>query len=74
MLRWTGAFLLERSQFVRIGNYSSTQQYINGGVIVNDPISTRGPRIKFVGDLTTMEIVPRNSPTYLNNIVSDNVR
>ena len=63
--RWNGAFLLYRSQFVRIGNYTSTEQYTIGGIpqgtklapilfalMVNDPISTWRPRIKFVDDLT----------------------
>ena len=84
LLRWIGVFLLERSQFVRTDKYTSSQQYINGGipqgtklalilfaVMVNDLISTWGPRIKVVDDLTAMEIVPRNSPSYLNHIVSD---
>ena len=84
LLRWIGAFLMERSQFVRIGNSTSTEQYINGGipqgtklapilfaVMVSDLISTWGPRIKFVDDLTALEIVPRNSPSYMNYIVSD---
>ena len=84
LLRWIGAFLLERSQFVRIRNFTSTEQYTNGGipqgtklapilfaVMVSDLISTWGPRIKFVDDLTALEIVPRNSPSYMNHIVSD---
>ena len=84
LLRWIGAFLFERSQFVRIGNFTSTEQYTNGGisqgtklapivfaVMVSDLISTWGPRIKFVDDLTALEIVPRNSPSYMNHIVSD---
>jgi hypothetical protein len=32
MLRWIGAFLLERSQCVRIGNSRSIAQNINGGI------------------------------------------
>ena len=84
LLRWIGAFLLERSQFVRIGNSTSTGQFTNGGipqgtkldpilfaVMVNDLISIWGPRIKFVDDLTALEIVPRNSPSYMDHIVSD---
>ena len=39
--------------------------------MVSDLISTWGPRIKFVDDLTALEIVPRNSPSYMNHIVSD---
>lgn len=84
LLRWIGSFLLERSQFVRIGNSTSINQISNGGipqgtklapilfaVMVNDLISTWGPRIKFVDDLTAMEIVPRNSPSLMKFIVSD---
>ena len=32
MLRWIGAFLLEKSQCVRIGNSRSIVQNINGGI------------------------------------------
>ena len=84
LLRWIGAFLIERSQFLRIGNSTSTEQYTNGGipqgtklapilfaVMISELISTWGPRIKFVDDLTALEIVPRNSPSYMNHIVSD---
>ena len=84
LLRWIGAFLMERSQFVRIGNSTSTEQYTNGGipqgtklasilfaVMISDLISTWGPRIKFVDDLTALEIIPRSSPSYMNHIVSD---
>jgi hypothetical protein len=59
MLRWIGAFPLERSRCVRIDNSRSIAQNINGGihqgtklapilfaVMVNDLISTWGPRIK----------------------------
>ena len=55
----------ERSQFLRIGNCTSTQQQINGGIPVraNDSISTWGPRIKFVHNVTAMKMV--------HHIVSD---
>ena len=84
LLRWIGTFLMERSQFVHIGNSTSTEQYTNGGipqgtklapilfaVMVSDLISTWGPRIKFDDDLTALERVPRNSSSYMNYIVSD---
>ena len=73
LLRWIVVSILKKSQFVRIGNYTSTKQYNNGGMtmlapipfaaMVNELISTWGPRIKFVDDLTAMEIVPKNSPS-----------
>ena len=84
MLGWTAVFLCERSQFVRIGIHSSSLQYINGGipqgtkqgpllfaVMVNEMLSTRVPRAKFVDDLTALEIVPRNSPSVMSHIVAD---
>jgi hypothetical protein len=39
--------------------------------MVNDLISTWGPRIKYVDDLTAMEIVPRNSPSLMKFTVSE---
>ena len=84
LLRWIGSFLLERTQFVRIGNSTSAVKNINGGipqgsklasilfaVMVNDLIPTWGTRIKFVDDLTAMEIVPRNSPSLMEFVVED---
>ena len=84
LVRWIGAFLLKRSQFVRLGSHTSTQRYLNGGipqgtklgpilfaVMVNDLIDDWGPRTKFVDDLTAMEIIPRNSPSVMGYIVSD---
>ena len=35
-------------------------------VMVNDLVSSWSPRAKFVGDLSVVEIVPRNSPSVLN--------
>ena len=76
--------LLERTQFVRIGNSTSAVKNINGGipqgtklasilfaVMANDLIPTWGPRIKFVDDLTAMEIIPRNSPSLMEFVVAD---
>ena len=84
MLGWIAAFLCERSQLVRIGTHTSTHQYINGGipqgtklgpiliaVMVNELLSTWIPRAKFVDDLTALEIVPRNSPSVMSQVVAD---
>ena len=40
-------------------------------VIVNDLAQSWGARIKFVDDLTVLEVVPRNSPSLLNVVVDD---
>ena len=81
MLAWITAFLCERYQFVRIGTHSSTLQYINGGVWQGTKLgpllfAVKGneykvPRAKFVDDLTVLGILPRNSPSVMNNIVAD---
>ena len=38
-------------------------------VMVNDLVQSWGARIKFVDDLTVLEVVPRNSPPLLNEVV-----
>ena len=56
--------------------------YLNGGisqgtklspvlfaVMVNDLVQSWGDRIKFVDDLTVLEVVPRNTPSLLNEVV-----
>ena len=40
--------------------------------MVNDIVSTWPKRAKYVDDLTILEIIPTNSPSYLNCIVDDN--
>ena len=40
-------------------------------VMVNDLVKIWGARIKFVDDLTVLEVVPRNSPSLLNVVVDD---
>ena len=40
-------------------------------VMVNDQVNTWSKRAKYVDDLTILEIIPRNSPSYLNCIVDD---
>ena len=39
--------------------------------MVNELLSTWAPRAKFVGDLTALEIVPRNSPSVMSHIAAD---
>ena len=84
LVRWIAAFLKGRSQSVRIGSDSSIIRSLNGGisqgtklgpvlfsVMVNDLVSIWPKRAKYVDDLTILEIIPRNSPSYLNCIVDD---
>ena len=84
LVRWIAAFLQGRSQSVRTGSDSSNIRYLNGGipqgtklgpvlffVMVNVLVSSWPKRAKYVDDLTILEIIPRNSPSYLNCIVDD---
>ena len=84
LVRWIAAFLQGRSQSVRIGSDSSNIRSLNGGIpqgtklgsvlfsgMVNDLVSTWPKRLKYVDELTILEIIPRNSPSYLNCIVDD---
>ena len=40
-------------------------------VMVDDLLRSWGPRVKFVDDLTVLEIVPRNSPSVMRYIAND---
>ena len=40
-------------------------------VMVNDLVQSWRAHIKFVDDLTVLEVVPRNSPSLLNVVVDD---
>ena len=84
LLRWVASFLQGRAQVTRVGASVSTPLYLNGGipqgtklgpvlfaVMVNDLVQSWGARIKFVDDLTVLEVVPRNSPSLLNVVVDD---
>ena len=84
MLRWVASFLQGRAQVTRVGALVSAPLYLNGGipqgtklgpvlfaVMVNDLVQSWGARIKFVDDLTVLEVVPRNSPSLLNVVVDD---
>ena len=84
LVRWIAAFLEGRSQSVRIGCDFSNTHSLNGAipqgtklrpvlfsVMVNDQVNTWSKSAKYVNDLTILEIIPRNSPSYLNCIVDD---
>ena len=70
------SFLQGRAQVTRFGASVSAPLYLNGGILqgtklgpvlfvvmVNDLVQSWGVRIKFVDDLTVLEVVPRNSPS-----------
>ena len=86
LLRWVASFLQGRAQVTRVGasNSVSAPLYLNGGIpqgtklgpvlfafMVNDLVKSWGARIKFVDDLTVLEVAPRNSPSLLNVVVDD---
>ena len=84
LLRWVASFLQGRAQVTRVGASVSTPLYLNGGipqgtklgpvlfaVMVNDLVQSWGACIKFVDDLTVLEVVPRNLPSLLNVVVDD---
>ena len=74
----------ERAQVTRVGAPVSAPLYLNGGipqgtklgpvlfaVKVNDLVQSLGARIKFVDDLTVLEVLLHNSPALLNVVVDD---
>ena len=84
LMRWIAAFLTNRNQRVRVGEALSPPIWLNGGtpqgtklapllfcILVNRMASNCTNRVKYVGDATVMEFVPRLSPSYLNFTVSD---
>ena len=84
LLRWLASFLQGRAQDTLAGASVSAPLYRDGGipqgtklglvlfaVMVNDLVQSWGARIKFVDDLTVLEVVPRNSPSLLNVVVDD---
>ena len=84
LVRWVGAFLQGRSQRVQLANVSSASKSPNGGIpqgtklspilfalMVDDLVRSWGPRIKYVDDLTILEVIPRNSPSVMKHLVND---
>ena len=84
LLRWLAAFLQGRSQRVQLANVSSASKSPNGGipqgtklspilfaVMVDDLVRSWGPRIKYVDDLTILEVIPRNSLSVMKYLVND---
>ncbi|CAB3993653.1 Hypothetical predicted protein [Paramuricea clavata] len=82
LYNWINAFLSNRKQAVRIGGTLSDWKSPNGGipqgtklgvilfsVMTNKLISDWHLRTKFVDDIAALEIIPRNSISYLNNTV-----
>ena len=79
LLRWVASFLQGRAQVTRVGASVSAPLYLNGGIpqgtklgpvlfafVVNDLVRGWGACIKFVDDLTVLEVVPRNSSSLLD--------
>ena len=84
LLNWITAFLTNRKQAVRIGGTLSDWKSPNGGitqgtklgvilfsVMTNNLILDWYLRTKFVDDTAALEIIPRNSISYLNNTVDE---
>lgn len=84
LVRGLAAFLQGRSQRVQLANVSSASKSPNGGipqgiklspilfaVMVDDLVHSWGPRIKYVDDLTILEVIPRNSLSVIKYLVND---
>jgi len=76
--------LFERKQCVSISDQLSPYLDLNDAIpqgtklgpilfaiMANDLVSSWGPRVKFVDDLTVLEIIPRNCPSLLQHVVND---
>ena len=84
LISWIAAFLTDRQQAVRIGATLSDWKFLKGGVLqgaklgvilftimTNNLLADWHLRVKFVDDTSAIEILPRNSISLLNSIVSD---
>lgn len=84
LFSWTAAFLTHWRQAVKIGGSLSNWLTLKGGVsqgtklglilfmvMTNRLLSDWRLRIKYVDDTSTLQIIPRNSPSLLNVLASD---
>jgi len=84
IVSWIAGFLSQRMQAVRIGNTLSDWKEVKGGipqetklgvilfsVMTNRLLADWKLRIKYVDDTSAVEIIPRNSLSYLNTAVLD---
>ena len=72
LLRWVASFLQGRAQVTLAGTLipqGTKLGLVLFAVMVNDLVQSWGARIKFVDDLTVLEVVSRNSPSLLNEVV-----
>lgn len=81
---WVGAFLVRRLQCVRINGQLSSAISPHGGIpqdmhlapllfaiLVNSLVSEWCTHLKYIDDLTILELIPRNSNSYLAIIASN---
>ena len=84
LIRWIKAFLCHRQQRVKIDGILSPPISPRGGipqgtrlapllfaVLVNRLAEDWSTRLKYVDDATVIELIPRNSPSYLPIVASD---
>ena len=84
LISWIAAFLTDRQQAVRTGATLSDWKFLKGGlpqgvklgvilfIIMTNNLLTDWPlRVEFLDDTSAIEILPRNSISLLNSIVSD---
>ena len=84
LIRWIGAFLTGRSQQVKIGSALSNSVIPRGGIpqgirlapllfatLVNNLVKDWETRVKYVDDLSVLEIIPRCSTRMLPFIARD---
>ena len=84
LIRWIATFLTNRQQAVKIGDATSEWKTVKGGipqgtklgvilfaVMTNGLIADWPLRIKFADDTSALEILPRNSISLLNHVVTD---
>ena len=84
LISWIAVFLTDRQQAARTGAILSDWKFLKGGVpqgvklgvilfiiMTNNLLADWPLRVKFLDDTSAIEILPRNSISLLNSIVSD---